>query len=446
MKKFRILLSVIFIFLVDNISLLGQCVNIELYSQEEVNNFIKKYGNCKTIQNLKIFDPKNDLVQFDSLYLVERIEGRFELQNIIEAKKNLDGFRNLKFVNQFDLFASNISNVFASLDTINHLTIGYDSSTFRALDNVKYIKNSLRFSPLDYCQSNHLDNFTTGPNFSLTLRFGNFTSTNCLQRFSNNIEKKYLKKLKLGGGYYDLSILNFIDSLETLILSSTSSSSDFSAIQKLTNLRHIEIEWDGSGNKYGGGFERTFHLDTLLLTYNKTIRNYYDIFPNLKTISDRVDIIGNDALINLDFLKNVTLPNDLNEYIAIAIKDNKLLNDCNVTFLCEALSKYPETVIIQNNGAKCTKEEIIKYCQAIGTTDINSPSLLLSPNPTYGYINIEKLEYPVSVSITNMSGNVVKTLSDIHHEIHIEDLPQGMYIFDIRNKDIHERHKIVKMD
>jgi len=45
-----------------------------------------------------------------------------------------------------------------------------------------------------------------------------------------------------------------------------------------------------------------------------------------------------------------------------------------------------------------------------------------------------------------MMGQVVKTLKDIHSEVYIDDLPAGMYIFDIRNKEISERHKIIKID
>ncbi|HMT54994.1 MAG TPA: T9SS type A sorting domain-containing protein [Saprospiraceae bacterium] len=441
MKIFKNSILFFFIFYPSILILYGQCANVELFSQDDINNFIKNYGKCKSINNLRIIG-NNDNFQFDSLYNLEKIEGLFELQ--ASKVKNLNGLHNLKFVNQLVLYPINLSNTFVSLDTINHLSISSDSTVYRALNGVRHIRNSLWFSPIDYCLSNHLSNFTTGPEFSLSVGFDGNIPFNCLQRLSKNIETKNLRKLRLGSAYHVLSNFNIIDSLETLIL--TAIFSDYSEIQKLTNLRHIEIEWDFDNNNFGEGFKNTYHLDTLILDNNKKIKTYFNIFPSLQTIRHHLYIIGNDALINLDFLKDVTLPKTSQDTISIMLQDNKLLNDCNVTFLCEAIARYPESVIIQNNGAKCTKEEIMKYCRIVNTTQDNHPKLVLSPNPTNGNIRIDHLKGSFSVNITNMSGQLVKTLSDIQTEINIVDLPAGMYIFDIRNKDISERHKIVKVE
>ncbi len=75
-----------------------------------------------------------------------------------------------------------------------------------------------------------------------------------------------------------------------------------------------------------------------------------------------------------------------------------------------------------------------------------SKKLKLYPNPSSGLVKIANLDSPASVTISNMSGQIVAQLSNIQNEINIEDLPAGMYIFDIRNKEISERHKIVKVE
>lgn len=441
MKIFKNSILFFFIFYPSILILYGQCANVELFSQDDINNFIKNYGKCKSINNLRII---NNIVnfQFDSLYHLERIEGLFEFQ--ASNAKNLNGLHNIKFVNQLDLYAFNLSNTFLSLDTINHLKIASDSTGYRALNGVRHIRHILRFSPNDYCTSNHLANFTTAPDFTLIVGFGVDISSNCLNRLSKNIETKNLKRLLFRATHNNLSHFNIIDSLETLYI--WSDRSDFSAIEKLTSLRNIKIEWDLGGNNFGEGFKSTYHLDTLLLDNNKKIKNYYNLFPSLKTIRHHLYIVGNDALNNLDFLKDVALTEDLQDTISIVLKDNKLLNDCNVTFLCEALAKYPNSVNIENNGLKCKKEEILKYCSTINTTEETQLKLILSPNPTNGIIRIEYLKGSFSVNITNISGQVVKTLSDIQNEVNISDLPAGMYIFDIRNKGISERHKIVKVE
>lgn len=447
MIKYRNFVFILFTLVIDITLTLGQCDNIELNSQDEVNNFIKKYGTCTTVQNLKIRDPKNDLVQFDSLYHLERIEGRFDFQNITAAIKNMDGFRNLKFVNDFQISAFNLSNTFVSLDTVNHLRVSGDTTCYRAFNSLKFIRSSLWFESNGYCKSNHLTKFMTGPNFALTIWEGG--NLFCIQRLSDNIETKNLRKLNLRRTNHVLSYFNFIDSLETLILWSNSvppDSSDFSEIEKLTNLRHIEIIGDKRGINYGEGFMRTFHLDTLILSHDRFIQDYQKIFPHLKTIGNHLYVFKNDALRSLDFLKDVKLRENGTDSISIVIQDNKQLNNCNVAFLCEALSNYPNAVIIENNGAKCTKEEILKYCVTVNTIEERSTKLVLVPNPTFGYVRIENVSQPISVKISNMSGKVVKTMSDIQNEINIDDLPAGMYIFDIRNKNFSERHKIVKVE
>ncbi|MCZ2101961.1 MAG: T9SS type A sorting domain-containing protein [Chitinophagales bacterium] len=74
-----------------------------------------------------------------------------------------------------------------------------------------------------------------------------------------------------------------------------------------------------------------------------------------------------------------------------------------------------------------------------------SNQLILYPNPTTNNISIAKLDAPAAVTITNINGQVLKQLSNIEYEVNISDLPAGMYIFDITNKTISERHKVVKV-
>jgi hypothetical protein len=151
-------------------------------------------------------------------------------------------------------------------------------------------------------------------------------------------------------------------------------------------------------------------------------------------------------LVNLNFLNNVSPPKDSNEYFTINIQNNKRLIDCNTSFLCEALARYPNSVIIQNNAGKCTKDEIIKYCKTVNTLEIEKLKLVISPNPTNGNLKIDNLTSPATVSITNVNGQIVKQYNNVQDEVNVLDLPQGIYILDIRSKETNERHKIVKVE
>lgn len=72
-----------------------------------------------------------------------------------------------------------------------------------------------------------------------------------------------------------------------------------------------------------------------------------------------------------------------------------------------------------------------------------SNQLSISPNPTHGIIRMNNLKSPVSVKIYNLNGQILKSFTNIENEIDIRDVPAGMYIFDISNKTINERHKII---
>jgi len=72
--------------------------------------------------------------------------------------------------------------------------------------------------------------------------------------------------------------------------------------------------------------------------------------------------------------------------------------------------------------------------------------LIQASNPTCGVLRIDNVEHPVSILISNMSGQVLKKIDGIYNEINIDDLPAAVYIVDIRNKAISERFKIVKME
>jgi hypothetical protein len=78
--------------------------------------------------------------------------------------------------------------------------------------------------------------------------------------------------------------------------------------------------------------------------------------------------------------------------------------------------------------------------------EIVTNKLKLYPNPTLGILKIEHLEFPASIIISDINGCMIKQIKNVENEVNIADLPTGMYIFDIRSKEISECHKIVKID
>ena len=70
--------------------------------------------------------------------------------------------------------------------------------------------------------------------------------------------------------------------------------------------------------------------------------------------------------------------------------------------------------------------------------------LTLYPNPTTNTVTIANLDAPAKVDVYNLNGALVSTYDNVTLEVHIGQLPPGMYIFDISNRYISEKYKVIK--
>jgi hypothetical protein len=419
-----------------------------LNNQQEVNQFISKFGKCTEVNHLIINDVNADITQLDSLQYIERVKCdlRLNFKRTNENTKDLNGLRNLKFAKILSINFYKIKGKLSQLYDVEELGLVNMNNTVEEvltiLPSLKYIENRLDIS--GYFSEEATPKFNTGNNFSLEIS-GNLDTTS-QKVLSHRIKKENLKTLIIfPSDGIDLSHLSILDSVENLRLAYCGNS-DFSNIESIRTLKSFTLQNDLGNNVYGNGLKYIQNIDQIWLSNNKFRLDLMNLFPNIMSINDRLSIRNQDSLTHLKFLDNVSPPVEPNEFNTVNISNNIRLNDCNTSFLCEALARYPESVIIQNNGPKCTKEEILKYCQTVSTKDTDKHKLVISPNPTYGYVNIKNLEQPVSVTIFNLSGQVVKTMIDIDNEINIEDLPQGMYILDFRNHQISEQHKVLKVE
>ncbi len=84
----------------------------------------------------------------------------------------------------------------------------------------------------------------------------------------------------------------------------------------------------------------------------------------------------------------------------------------------------------------------------VGTTESNNihTRLKIHPNPTNSIIHIQGLQEEAKVRIQHINGQVIKTVTTTDGQVDISDLPNGLYIFEIQNKDVKERHKVVKIE
>ncbi|HMR89607.1 MAG TPA: T9SS type A sorting domain-containing protein [Saprospiraceae bacterium] len=77
---------------------------------------------------------------------------------------------------------------------------------------------------------------------------------------------------------------------------------------------------------------------------------------------------------------------------------------------------------------------------------IKNNQLKIHPNPTNSLIHIQGLQEEANVRIQNINGQVIKTINTTDSQVDISDLTNGLYIFEIQNKHLMERHKILKIE
>jgi hypothetical protein len=104
------------------------------------------------------------------------------------------------------------------------------------------------------------------------------------------------------------------------------------------------------------------------------------------------------------------------------------------------------TVTISNNGAGCTREDILAggACPTSTTTVAVEPSTVAYPNPANNTLTVsvtDEFTGTYQLAIYDHSMNVVKqqtltkTDTSINSQIDIQSVPKGMYILRLRRPD-----------
>ncbi len=80
--------------------------------------------------------------------------------------------------------------------------------------------------------------------------------------------------------------------------------------------------------------------------------------------------------------------------------------------------------------------DVDQTCDILGTNEINSEkNISIYPNPFTDVINISDIKNVVSVSITDLSGRIVKTIAKPTTKLYLGELQSGMYLITLKYKD-----------
>ncbi len=333
----RILLALLFSAIFHTFSL-AQCFNPSLVNQSMVDNFPTL--ECTDAGNIWISGA--DILNIDSLYPLISIEHLkiFSYANLT----NFDGLYNLEIIeDEFELEGDDINNVLGLTSLVEVTGV-----------------------------------FNIGSNTNVTSLEG-LNSLETVGEFSLN-----------GGPLSDVSSLQSLSTVGTLILNNFNTLEYFSFLTNLTTIDQ-DLRINGSENLLSlRGLENITHIEGDLII------NASEGLACLKGLDGLVSIGGDLVITNNDFLLSMAgLENLTSVGGVIRIENNPFLTYCNQTYLCNLIDG---TSIISNNDPGCNDiNELNSNCT---TPDALPDNITLT---TQGHMNEFAAMFP---GYQNIVGNL----------------------------------------
>lgn len=170
----------------------------------------------------------------------------------------------------------------------------------------------------------------------------------------------------------------------------------------------------------------------LTIQSNEALKNV-DGLDSLESIGNHCSISYNPSLSDLNaFAKLSSIGGDL------FIGSNSSLSNC--TGICGLINnnEIAGSIAIGDNLSNCLNNSVlIPYCQTVPTLSVANPEIKVFPNPTHQYLTPrehlpEKIQ---KVSISSLSGKIIRSQENKNNLLDISDLSSGMYILAVHTKN-----------
>lgn len=431
----------------------GQCGNITLEYQSQIDNFATQYPGCIEINGiLKIEESvAGNITNLNGLSQITKVENLWIYNNT--ALTNLNGLNNitalsddvsqgrLRLINNPSLENLDaLENIQEILQEIKIL-INPSLTSIEGLINVSITDPGLRI----FIEENPSLESLTGLN--------GITSARELIIYENN--------MLLGlNGLSGLTKIGY--KLEIY------SNQNLKNLEGLNNLTTVgEYGFSISTNP---SLETLNGLESLVSTGSFNIINNYELgsveaLANLTTSIPFFDISNANQLTSLHGLENLTNVNypyissndilndisalsnlNINILYGFGIANNPQLSVCNYTSICQYLDIPSNDSNIFNNATGCeSRQEILQACGLIGI-DENTiiENFFIHPNPTNGNFTISGIEEG-TVQITDSRGRVLKIFTLGKDETSLNGLAKGIYLVNISNEKGSSTKRLIKI-
>ena len=430
-KKRRLLmLTLVFAFLFQN-GAAQSCLpeGIHFSSQEEIDNFLRDYPDCTSIQGKVLIKEtlSGNITNLNGLQNIKQFEGRFEIHNN-NALTNLKGLDNLEVLGD-------------GLNLYYNLAL----ESLEGLNSLRLVTGSLRIS--SHPKLVDLKSLTNLKQVSEDLSIASNPILFDLQGLGN------LEKV---GGYFILSANKNIRTLagleklesvgQSVLIQDNERLKEFSGIGELQTIGlHLIIENNKKLNSAHGFNKLSSVNGNLIIVENKELFDL-NAFINLKSINGLLQILNNLNLISLSGLDSI----DHQSIKNLAILSSFDLYLCQVESICNYLANDENLFSIKTNAKGCsTKEEILNACANRGTgqnTNLSKNEFIFFPNPTSEWVRvIGPGANSADLRIMDRLGRVLLTQKMTTDVIDLKAFPSGVYFLELQTKTRVVTGRVVKL-
>jgi hypothetical protein len=320
----------------------------------------------------------------------------------------------------------------------------YSLNNFSGLDNLQTIAGDVLIkNNINQSSFAGLENLTTiGGNFE-TYQYYNSTLTNF----------QGLNGLTTIGGYFFVHIYSVLENFSGLEnLTSIGgffrvADNTFHDFTGLENLATIGEKLDISGNQglvNLNGLQGLSSIGTDLYINSCPRLSSLAGLINLTHIGRNINIYINDSLTSLHGIDNVAAGTI--DYLAIY--QNHMLSTCHVKSVCDYLAAPAGTVYILDNAPGCYNREEVEAACFSSVNENNPAALMLMPNPAAGFITVSvpALSGKKQIDVFNMRGvrMMEQRLETSRILINISALSRGLYFVKVHNEKEVQVAKFVK--
>lgn len=412
-----------------------ECEFIKLCSQTQVDSFPKKYGHCEKVFSVEVDDNCNWVYNLDSLYGLIEI-GELRILRM-DSLSSISGLNNLKKVGRIRMVQRANFEPFLNLDTIIFLThvFGRPNLDLSIYQNVKHIDSS--FSVLNSGLLTGNSSFTCSSEFNLTVyenKLKNETG-NLIPSNVSNISTLYISR----NDSLNLKGCEAFQEVDKIIID-RNKNSDFTSLANLKRINKFEIGLENFNNNTYPRFDSIKNLERLVFINMENLKNLDILFPNLTSITSALYLTGNKHLVDIKKLDNFSIPHEkLYDTIfyknRITITDNPFLADCINPYVCKALETYPDSFVIQNNGANCEKEQLIQDCLTSADQEEITQTISFFPNPVFDKLYWKEEEVIHQLDIFDLSGKVLYSIQRPSSGLDISHLDAGVYLVKMQTQN-----------